>query len=117
MSLLAVNGFQLSTAQMSDDWFEDEPTQSEMSNWLNQLAVKFGKTYPNVNRDSAKPLELARLLAQMIYAGDAYADTLLSEADINYQLRPLRCALVCRGGAFRTTIGTFLVSPGVCSFG
>ena len=85
MSLFAVNGFQLSTAQMSDDWFEAEPTQSEMSNWLNQIAAKLGKTYPNVNKDSAKPLELARILAQMIY-GDAYADTLLSEADINYQL-------------------------------
>jgi stage II sporulation protein D len=86
MSLLAVNGFALSTAQMSDDWFENEPTQSELSNWLNQLAVKFGKTFPNVNKDSAKPLELARILAQMIYA-EGYADTLLSEADINYQLQ------------------------------
>ena len=85
MSLFAVNGFQLSTTQMSDDWFEETATQSEMSNWLNQLAVKFGKTFPNVNKDSAKPLELARILAQMIY-GDAYTDTLLSEADINYQL-------------------------------
>jgi stage II sporulation protein D len=85
MSLLAVNGFQLSTLQMSDDWFEEEPTQSEMSNWLNQLAAKFGKTFPNVNKDTAKPLELSRILATMIY-GDAYADTLLSEADINYQL-------------------------------
>ncbi len=85
MSLLAVNGFQLSTPQMSDDWFEDAPTQSELSNWLNQLAVKFGKTFPNVNKDSAKPAELARILAQMVY-GDAFADTILSEADINYQL-------------------------------
>jgi len=85
MSLLATNGFQLSTAQMSDDWFEETPTQSELSNWLNQLAMRFGKTFPNVNKDSAKPLELTRILAQMIYA-DAYADTLLSEADINYQL-------------------------------
>lgn len=85
MSLFAVNGFQLSTNQITDDWFEDAPTQSEMSNWLNQIAVKFGATFPNVNKDSAKPLELARVLAQMIYPAD-YADTLLSEADINYQL-------------------------------
>ncbi len=85
MSLFAVNGFQLSTVKMSDDWFGDEPTTGEMSNWLNQLATRFGKTFPNVSKDSAKPLELARILAQMIY-GDAYADTLLSEADINYQL-------------------------------
>ncbi|HXH69019.1 MAG TPA: SpoIID/LytB domain-containing protein [Pyrinomonadaceae bacterium] len=85
MSLFAVNGFQLSVAQLNDDFFEDEPTQSEMSNWLNQLAIKFGKTFPNVNKESAKPLELARILSAMIY-GDNYANTLLSESDINYQL-------------------------------
>ena len=85
MSLFAVNGFQLSAPQLSDDFFDDAPTQSELSNWLNQLAVKFGKTYPNVNKDSAKPLELAHILSVMIY-GENYADTLLSEADINYQL-------------------------------
>ena len=87
MSLLAVNGFQLSSTQLTDDFFEDSPTQSELSNWLNQIAAKLGKTFPNVNKDTAKPLELARILAQMIYGGEpAYADTLLSEADVNYQL-------------------------------
>jgi SpoIID/LytB domain protein len=85
MSIFAVNGFQLSTSQMTDEWFEDAPTQSELSNWLNQLAMRFGKTFPNVTRDSSKPLELARILSTMIY-GDAYASTLLSEADISYQL-------------------------------
>jgi stage II sporulation protein D len=85
MSLFALNGFQLSVAQMSDEWFEDAPSEGELSNWLNQLAVRFGKTFPSVNKETAKPAELARVLAQMIY-GDAYADTLLSEADVNYQL-------------------------------
>jgi stage II sporulation protein D len=85
MSLYALNGFQLSTAQLNDEWFEDAPSESEVSNWLNQLAVRFGKTFPSVNKETGKPAELARILAQMIY-GDAYADTLLSEADINYQL-------------------------------
>jgi stage II sporulation protein D len=85
MSLLAVNGFQLNSAQLNDDFFEDEPTQGELSNWLNQLAIRFGKTFPNVNKDSAKPLELARVLAAMIY-GENYANTLLSESDVNYQL-------------------------------
>jgi stage II sporulation protein D len=85
MSLYALNGFQLSTAQLNDEWFEDAPTESEISNWLNQLAVRFGKTFPSVTKETGKPAELARILAQMIY-GDAYADTLLSDADINYQL-------------------------------
>ncbi len=85
MSLLSVNGFQLSTSQMSDDWFDDPPNVSEISNWINNLAVKFGKTFPNVTKDSSKPVELSKILAGFIYA-DAYADTLLSESDINYQL-------------------------------
>lgn len=85
MSLFALNGFALGTAQLNDDWFEDAPTESEISNWLNQIAGRLGKTFPSVNRDSAKPAELARILAQMIY-GEAYADTLLSDADVNYQL-------------------------------
>ena len=85
MSLLASNSFQLSTGQMTDDWFEEVPTESEMSNWINNLAGKFGKTYPNVNRDTSKPTELARIIAGFIYA-PGYADTMLSESDINYQL-------------------------------
>jgi stage II sporulation protein D len=85
MSLFAVNGFQLSTSQMTDEWFESTPTESEMSNWLNNLAGRFGKTFPNVNRESAKPLELARILAGLIYTPGT-ADTLLSDADVNYQL-------------------------------
>ena len=85
MSLLASNSFHLSTGQMTDDWFEEVPTESEMSNWINNLAGKFGKTYPNVNRDTSKPTELARIIASFIYA-PGYADTMLSESDINYQL-------------------------------
>ncbi len=85
MSLLAVNGFSLTTSQMTDAWFEETPTQGEMSNWLNQLASKFGKTFPNVNKDTAKPIELAQILTGFIYAPGT-ADTLLSDSDINYQL-------------------------------
>lgn len=85
MSLLAVNNFQLNANPMTDDWFEDEPTQSEISNWMNNLAAKFGKTYPNVTKDTAKPAELAKLLVSYIYP-EAFADTLLSESDISYQL-------------------------------
>lgn len=85
MSLFASNGFQLSTSQMTDDWFEDVPTESEMSNWLNNLAGKFGKTYPNVTRDTAKPVQLAKIIAGFVYS-PGYTDTLLSESDINYQL-------------------------------
>ncbi len=85
MSLLTMNGFYLSTSQMSDDWFDEAPNESEMSNWLNQLAGKFGKPFPNVNKETSKPTELARIIAGFIYA-PGYADTLLSDSDVNYQL-------------------------------
>lgn len=85
MSVLTMNGFYLSTPQMTDDWFEDSPNESEMSNWLNQLAGRFGKPFPNVNKETAKPTELARIIAGFIYA-PGYADTMLTDSDINYQL-------------------------------
>jgi stage II sporulation protein D len=85
MSLLAVNGFSLTTNEFTDDWFDEEPTVGEISNWTNQLASRFGKTFPNVTKDTLKPLELARLLASFAYTPGA-PDTLLSDSDINYHL-------------------------------
>lgn len=85
MSLLAVNGFSLTTAQFTDDWFEEAPTAGELSNWLNNLAIKFGKTFPNVTKETAKPLELVQILGGMMYTAGA-ADTLLSDSDITYHL-------------------------------
>ncbi len=85
MTLLASNGFSMIADPITDDWLEDVPTQGEMSNWLNNLATRFGKTFPNVNKDTAKPAELARILSGYLYnPGDA--DSLLSESDINYHL-------------------------------
>jgi len=82
---LGVNGFQMATPRFTDEWFEAQPSQSELTNWMGQLALRFGKPTPLVTPDSARPTELARILAQFMYA-DSYADTLLSDSDINYQL-------------------------------
>lgn len=85
MSMLAVNGFSLTTNEMTDEWFEHEPTVGEISNWINQLASKFGRPFPNVTKDSTKPLELSRILAGFAFT-PGEADTLLSDSDINYHL-------------------------------
>jgi stage II sporulation protein D len=85
ISQFAANGFVLNGNRFSDDWFEDSPTNSELSSWLNQLASKFGKPFPQVSNDSAKNIEFARVLASMLYSPEA-TDTLLSDGDINYQL-------------------------------
>lgn len=85
MSILAVNGFSMTSSHITDDWLDEMPTDGELSNWLNNLAVKFGKTFPNVNKKTAEPVELARVLASLIYTPGA-PDTLLSDSDVNYHL-------------------------------
>ena len=85
MSMLAVNGFSLTTNEITDEWFEQEPTVGEISNWMNQLASRFVRPFPNVTKDSTKPLEVSRVLASFAYT-PGEADTLLSDSDINYHL-------------------------------
>lgn len=85
MSMLAVNGYSLTANQMSDEWFEDAPTVGEISNWMNNLAGRFGKTFPNVTANTAKPVELAALLSSFLYTPGA-PDTLMSDSDVNYHL-------------------------------
>lgn len=87
-SKYAVNNFLMATNQFNDDYFEDAPVEIELKSWLNQVAAKFNKPFPIVNQDSAKPLNLARILHSLIYdpTAEADANTLLSESDINYHL-------------------------------
>ena len=87
-SKLAVNNFLMITNRFDDQYFEDAPSQTELKSWLNQVALKFGKPFPMVGEDSARPLKLARVLHRFIYAPktEENADTLLSESDIEYQL-------------------------------
>lgn len=109
-SILGANGFLLGNQQITDQWFEDVPGDSELSGWLNVLAGKFGKSFPNVERNAARPMELARIIASFVY-GPGYADTMLSESDINYNLsiddageipreRRAEIALLLRDGYF-----------------
>ncbi len=83
----SVNNFLFVTPRFTDQYFEDAPNETELKSWLNQLAVKFGKPFPQfITKDTAKPLLLAKVLSDMIYDDPTQADTLLSESDINYQL-------------------------------
>jgi stage II sporulation protein D len=87
-SKYAVNNFLFATPRFDDEYFEDAPTEIELKSWLNQLAAKFNKPFPLVLEDSSKPLKLARILHTIIYTPgtEADSDTLMSEADIDYQL-------------------------------
>ncbi|MEZ5429330.1 MAG: SpoIID/LytB domain-containing protein [Pyrinomonadaceae bacterium] len=109
----SVNNYLLITQRFTDTYFEDPPTETELKSWLNQLAVKFGKPFPQfVTADTSKPLLLAKALSDLIYGDEvAQADTLMSESDIDYQLsfldggeipKPLRpmMAMMMRDGWF-----------------
>ncbi len=85
MSMLAVNGFSLTTNQFTDDWFDEEPNVGEVSNWINQIATRFGKPFPNVSKETLKPVELARVVVSLAYT-PGEPDTLLSDSDVNYHL-------------------------------
>lgn len=84
-SQFAANGFALSGNRFSDEWFQDKPTNAELTSWLGQLAIRFGKTTPQITNDSSKNIEFAKFMASMLYSFEL-TDTLLSEGDINYQL-------------------------------
>jgi stage II sporulation protein D len=85
-SQFAVSGFVMNASpRYTDEWFNSPPNQAELTSWMNQLAVRFSKPFPTNPNALSKPVEFANFLANMIY-GEGYADTLLSESDVNYQL-------------------------------
>lgn len=85
MAFLSVNGFAHTAESFTDDWFEDHPTQGELASWLAQLALKFGKPFPAVTKDTAKPVELIKLISSL-QQEPGVADVLMSNSDIDYQL-------------------------------
>ncbi|MCW5959486.1 MAG: SpoIID/LytB domain-containing protein [Pyrinomonadaceae bacterium] len=83
----SVNNFLFVTNKFTDEYFEEAPSETELRSWLNQIAAKNSKPFPlAVTKDTSKPLVLAKILADILYSDASQSDTLLSEADINYQL-------------------------------
>lgn len=84
-SMFAVNGFVLATNRFADNWLDTPPVEVELRSWVNQIATKAGKPYPAFTPDLVRTQEFAAMLAKMLY-GPTEADTLLSDADVAYQL-------------------------------
>ncbi len=84
-ALLSVNGFRINADQLTDEWLDESPTNAELTEWMNQVASRFGKTFGTLTRDAGKPAELASILAKILYPPGT-ADTLMSDSDVNYQL-------------------------------
>ena len=84
-SQFAVNGFAVNTSRYTNEWFDAVPSQAELTSWLTQIAMRFGKPFPPNAKDLGKNSEFAEYIAEQLF-GDETADILLTEADIDYQL-------------------------------
>lgn len=85
-AFLAVNYFQTAPARYTDDWFESQPSETELRAWMSVVSTRLGQTFPfQVSSETAKPTNFAQLLGTLLYGAD-YADTMLSASDVNYNL-------------------------------
>ncbi len=114
-SLLAISGFTINANRFSDEWFDATPTNPELQAWFSTVSAKIPRPtiqMPTVQTNSlplpttsptpiptpqptpfplpafptdAKPANVANYLATILY-GQGYADTLMSQADVDYQL-------------------------------
>ncbi len=84
-SQMAVNGFIIQTNRFTDEWFDQQPTSTELQSWINQIALRLGKPYPPFSEDYVHAIEFGDLLARLMSSPEQN-DMLMSESDINYQL-------------------------------
>lgn len=114
-SQLAISGFTINASRFSDEWFEATPTNSELQSWFLSVSARLPRptiSMPTVQTNSlplpttsptplpspnptpfpipsfpsdAKPATVANYLGTILY-GQGFADTLMSQADVDYQL-------------------------------
>jgi stage II sporulation protein D len=114
-SMLAISGFNGSATRFSDEWFDAAPTNQELQTWFSSVTARIPRptiAMPTLQTNSlplpttsptpiptpqptpvplpsfptdAKPSNVANYLGTILY-GQGYADTLMSQADIDYQL-------------------------------
>jgi stage II sporulation protein D len=84
-ALLDIHGFNLGTKQLTDNWLGSPVSASEVRNWLAAVARMARQTVPNVADDVTRAPAFATALAAAVF-GEARADTLLDNADVEYLL-------------------------------
>jgi stage II sporulation protein D len=83
--LLAIHNFDNLSRRMTDAWLSTPVSLAELRNWLATTARLARQTAPLVSDDATRPPGFSTTLSAAIY-GEARADTLLNDADVEYLL-------------------------------
>jgi stage II sporulation protein D len=84
-ALLDIHAFDLGTRRLTDNWLSSPVTQPEVRNWLSTVARLARQSVPVINDDVTRPPAFSTALASAVF-GEARADTLLDNADVEYLL-------------------------------
>jgi stage II sporulation protein D len=84
-ALLAVNGFKLPEDKISSSWLSAHVSESEVRDWLTNVAGLARNAAFRAPNDAAKPPQFSSALVAALF-GDNRADTLLNGADADYLL-------------------------------
>jgi stage II sporulation protein D len=87
-ALLSVGDFKLAQPRLSDAWLDSPALASEVRGWLATIARLSRQSAPNLSDapdDVTRPPAFISALARAVY-GEARADTLLDNADVEYLL-------------------------------
>lgn len=84
-ALLDIHGFDLGTKRLTDNWLASPVSQAETRNWLAVVARLARQSLPALSDDVTRPPAFSTALASAVF-GEARADTLLDNADVEYLL-------------------------------
>jgi stage II sporulation protein D len=85
VALLAIHGFSLPPARITDTWLSATASASDVSGWLATVARMAHQPAPLISDDATRPPAFSTALAAAVY-GQGRADTLLDNADVDYLL-------------------------------
>ncbi len=84
-ALLDIHGFDLGTRRLTDNWLASPVSQAEARNWLGVVARLARQSVPATGDDVTRPPAFSTALSSALF-GEARADTLLDNADVEYLL-------------------------------
>lgn len=84
-ALLDIHGFELGTRRLTDTWLSSPVSQPEVRNWLSSVARLARQSVSAMSDDATRPPGFSTALASAVF-GEARADTLLDNADVEYLL-------------------------------
>ncbi len=84
-ALLDIHGFALGTKRLTDNWLASPVSQAEARNWLGVVARLARQSVPATGDEVTRPPAFSTALSSALF-GEARADTLLDNADVEYLL-------------------------------